>query len=223
MAYTPNAVQGPASSTSGDLPSFSNTNGNVLQDSGVAAANVVTAAANGSGNLATITNAAKTISDSGVVAANVVTASANGSGNFATMTNSAKTISDSGTGLSTANTWTGVNTFNKAVIGPLTALSVSSNAVAVNLALANDFSLTLQATTGQTLSNPSNMVAGQSGVIVITQNGTPSTLAFGGYWVNSQAASAATVSTTASAVNILSYFVVDSTHIWYSLNTAGVA
>jgi len=81
MAYTPNAVQGPASSTSGDLPSFSNTNGNVLQDSGVAAANVVTAAGsltntylvtgNGSKGVAAGPAVASTSSANAVVQANV--------------------------------------------------------------------------------------------------------------------------------------------------------
>ena len=116
-----------------------------------------------------------------------------------------------------------VNSFTAAQIGVPATLSVAANAVAVNLALANDFTLTLQATTGQTLSNPTNMVAGQSGKITITQNATPSTLAYGGYWVNASSASAATVSTTAGAVNVLSYYVVDTTHIWYTLQKAGVA
>jgi len=121
-----------------------------------------------------------------------------------------------------ANTNT-LNTFTGAQIGTVTALSVASNLVAMNLALNNNFSLTLQATTGQTLSNPTNMVAGQSGQIVITQNATPSTLAYASYWVNAAAATAATVSTTAGAVNLLSYYVIDATHIWYTLSKAGVA
>jgi hypothetical protein len=41
MAYTPNAISGPSSSTSGNLPSFNNTTGNSVADSGVAIANVV--------------------------------------------------------------------------------------------------------------------------------------------------------------------------------------
>jgi hypothetical protein len=41
MGYTPNAISGPASSVSGNLPSFNNTTGNSVADSGVAVADVV--------------------------------------------------------------------------------------------------------------------------------------------------------------------------------------
>ena len=115
-----------------------------------------------------------------------------------------------------------VNTWTKAQIGSPVALSVSSNAVAVDLSLGNNFTLTLQATTGQTLSNPTNVTAGQSGNIVITQNATPSTLAFGGYW-KSVDGTTPTVSTTANAVNVLSYYVVSSTYVMFQLNKNGVA
>ena len=113
-------------------------------------------------------------------------------------------------------------TFSKAIIGSPVALTVSANAVAVDLSLANNFTLTLQATTGQTLSNPTNIVAGQSGVIAITQNATPSTLAYGSYWIEATVGAASAVSTTAGAQNILSYYVFDATHIYYTLNKHGV-
>ena len=113
------------------------------------------------------------------------------------------------------------NTFTAAQIGTVTALSVSANAVAVDLSLNNNFSLTLQATTGQTLSNPTNAVAGQSGQITITQNGTPSTLAYGGNWIPFDGTTP-TVSTTASAQNLITYYVADSTHVWFSLSKHGV-
>jgi hypothetical protein len=118
--------------------------------------------------------------------------------------------------LTVANTWT------KAQIGSPVALAVASNLIAVDLSLANNFTLPLQATTGQTLSNPTNVVAGQSGNIAITQNATPSTLAFGAYWQEVTGA-IPTVSTTASSVNVLSYYVVSSTKVWYQLNKGGVA
>lgn len=113
--------------------------------------------------------------------------------------------------------------FTKAQIGTPVALSVSSNLIAVDLSLGNNFTLTLQATTAQTLSNPTNVVAGQKGAIYITQNGTPSTLAFASYWIQATTGTAPAVSTTASARNILTYDVFDSTHIYYTLATAGVA
>jgi len=113
--------------------------------------------------------------------------------------------------------------FTKAQIGTPVALTVSANAVAVDLSLGNNFTLTLQATTAQTLSNPTNVVAGQKGAIYITQNATPSTLAFASNWIEATTGTAATVSTTASAQNILTYDVFDSTHVYYTLLTHGVA
>ena len=114
------------------------------------------------------------------------------------------------------------NTFTAAQIGTPTALAVSANAVAVDLSLANNFTLTLQVTTGQTLSNPTNAVAGQSGHIFITQSATPSTLGYGSNWKPFDGTTPA-VSTTASAKNVLSYTVQDATTVWYSLAKAGVA
>lgn len=102
------------------------------------------------------------------------------------------------------------------------ALTISANAVAVNLALSNNFTLTLQATTAQAISTPSNAVAGTSGQIAITQNATPSTLTFAAEWISTDGTTQ-TVSTTANAVNLLSYYVVDSTHVWFTLNKHGVA
>lgn len=119
-----------------------------------------------------------------------------------------------------ANTSIG-NTFTGAQAANVTVLTSSSNSVAVNLANNNNFSLTM--TENTTLANPTNIVTGQSGQIAITQaSGASYTLAYASYWV-SASGTTPTMSTTHSAVNLLSYYVVDSTHIWYSLNTAGVA
>lgn len=68
-------VLGPASSTTTDLASFNGTTGQLVQDSGIASGNVVTAAAAyTSGNLVQAAGNNKTTSDSGVATANVVTA-----------------------------------------------------------------------------------------------------------------------------------------------------
>lgn len=109
-----------------------------------------------------------------------------------------------------------------AQVGGVVALSVASNLVAVDMSLANNFSLNLQATTGQTLSNPTNATAGQSGQISIAQNATPSTLAYGANWVPIDGVTP-TISTTASARNLISYYVVSTTEIWFSLNKRGTA
>lgn len=115
-----------------------------------------------------------------------------------------------------------VNTYTKTQIGNVTVLSVVTNAVALDLSLGNNFSLALQATTSQVLSNPTNAVAGTSGQIAITQNATPSTLTFDTSWISNDGTVLA-VSTTAGAVNLLTFYVVDATHIWFSISKHGVA
>lgn len=114
-----------------------------------------------------------------------------------------------------------VNTWSAAQIGAVASLTSASGSIAVNLSLKNNFSHTL--TENTTLANPSNAVAGQSGCIAITQHASAAkTLAFGSNWIHSLGTSNPTMSTTVGAVNLLSYYVVDSTHIWFSLNNHGV-
>jgi len=75
-------VIGPASATSTDLASFNSTTGQLIQDSGILTANVVTASSNyTSGDLVQAAGNNKTTSDSGIVAANVTTQTSNGAAN----------------------------------------------------------------------------------------------------------------------------------------------
>ena len=68
-------------------------------------------------------------------------------------------------------------TFTAGQRGEITALTDASS-IATNLALSNNFSVTLGGS--RTLANPTNIVAGQSGSFFITQDGTGSrTLAYG--------------------------------------------
>jgi hypothetical protein len=94
----PTCAIGPgASVTSGDVTSFNGTGGLIIQDSGTAAANLVTAASNYSGNLVTGTNGAKTTSDSGIAPATVMTcASAGTSGDVVQFAGANRTCSDAG-------------------------------------------------------------------------------------------------------------------------------
>jgi hypothetical protein len=83
--------------------------------------------------------------------------------------------------------------------------------VTPDFAVAQNFSLTLG--TSATLANPSNLTAGQSGVIVITQDGTGSrTLAYGSNF-KFPGGTAPTLTTTASAVDVLAYYVESGTRI----------
>ena len=100
--------------------------------------------------------------------------------------------------------------FTAAQRGAISALTDGST-VTADFALANNFSLTIGG--NRTLANPTNLVAGQSGVIVITQDGTGSrTLAYGSYW-KFPTGTAPTLTTTASAVDVLCYYVESSTRI----------
>ena len=68
----------------------------------------------------------------------------------------------------------------------------------------NNFSVTLGG--NRTLANPSNITAGQSGVIVVTQDGTGSrTLSFGSNF-KFAGGTAPTLTTTASAVDVIAYY-----------------
>ena len=83
--------------------------------------------------------------------------------------------------------------------------------VAVDLSLANNFTLTLAG--NRTLAAPTNVTAGQSGVIVVTQDGTGSrTLAYNSIY-KFAGGTAPTLTTTASAVDVLAYYVESSTRI----------
>ena len=100
--------------------------------------------------------------------------------------------------------------FTAAQRGAISALTDAAT-ITPDFALANNFSVTLGGS--RTLANPTNLTAGQSGIIVITQDGTGSrTLAYGSYW-KFPTGTAPTLTTTASAVDVLAYYVESSTRI----------
>jgi len=80
--------------------------------------------------------------------------------------------------------------------------------ITANLAQTNNFTVTLGG--NRTLANATNITAGQSGFIVVRQDGTGSrTLSFGTGW-RFPSATAPTLSTTASAVDLIVYTARDS-------------
>jgi hypothetical protein len=100
--------------------------------------------------------------------------------------------------------------FTAAQRGAVVALTDAAN-IATNMALANNFAVTLGG--NRTLDNPTNQTAGQGGVIVITQDGTGSrTLAYGSNWKFPNG-TAPTLTTTASAVDVLVYQVESASRI----------
>lgn len=136
---------------------------------------------------------------------------ADGSSGQALSTNGTGTLSwASYPGLDTAQTWT------RGQRGEVTALT-SATTVTPDFADSNNFSLTLGHNV--TLANPSNLVAGQSGVIFITQGAsTAYTMSFGSYW-DFSGGTAPAVTTTLSAVDCLVYAVRSATSIHAQLIT----
>jgi hypothetical protein len=102
----------------------------------------------------------------------------------------------------------GANTFTGAQIGTVTALTSSAAAIAVNLTTNNNFSYTT--VENSTLSLPSNPVAGQSGVITITQGATARTLAYNTFW-KFAGGTVPTLTATAAAVDMFAYQIESAT------------
>ena len=101
--------------------------------------------------------------------------------------------------------------FTKAQRGTPVALTDGAT-IAVDMSLGNNFSVTLGG--NRTLGDPTNVTAGQSGVIVVTQDGTGSrTLAYGGTKYKFAAGTAPTLTTTAAAVDVLAYYCESATRI----------
>jgi len=107
-------------------------------------------------------------------------------------------------------------TTNKAANGIVVALTDGAT-ITADFDAANFFSVTLGG--NRTLANPTNLTAGQSGVIVITQDATGSrTLAYGANWKFSSGG-APTLTLTAGAVDVLAYYVESASRITARLIT----
>ena len=105
-------------------------------------------------------------------------------------------------------------TFTKAQRGSVGTLTDGAT-ITADFAGNNNFTVTLGG--NRTLANPSNLTAGQSGVIVINQDGTGNrTLSYGTYW-KFAGGTDPTLSTGANDMDVLSYYVVSSTVIVASL------
>lgn len=136
---------------------------------------------------------------------------ADGTSGQALGTDGAGTLSwTSYAGLDTAQTWT------RGQRGEITALTDGAT-ITPDFSDSNNFSVTLGG--NRTLANPTNLVAGQSGCIWITQDGTGGrTLAYGSQW-DFSGGTAPTLSTAANARDCLVYAVQSSTQITATLIT----
>lgn len=102
-------------------------------------------------------------------------------------------------------------TFTKAQRGAVTALT-SATGITPDFSLANNFSLTMGHTV--TLNNPSNLTAGQSGAIVITQpaSGSTYTMSFGSQWKFPNG-TAPSLTATVGKTDVLVYYCESTTRI----------
>lgn len=139
---------------------------------------------------------------------------ANGGSGAATLTGILKGNGTSAFSAATAGTdYAGIDTaqtFTKGQRGEITALT-DGTTITPDFADSNNFSVTLGG--NRTLANPSNTVAGQSGSIFITQDGTGSrTLAYGSDY-DFAGGTAPTLSTAAGAIDRIDYVVRTATSI----------
>lgn len=107
----------------------------------------------------------------------------------------------------------GVLAYTGAANQNISAIGSTSGTITLDLATANNFSFTLNANATNTLANPSNPVAGQSGIIYISQDATGSRLlSFGSYWTF-PGGTTPIISTAPSATDALVYTVRSTTSI----------
>jgi hypothetical protein len=112
-------------------------------------------------------------------------------------------------GLGTSSPTAKLTLVGNGISVPVTLTDAAS--IAVNMALSNHFVVTLGG--NRTLGAPTNVVAGQSGVIRVVQDGTGSrTLAYNSVF-KFPGGTAPTLTTTANAVDLLAYHVESTTRI----------
>ena len=99
-----------------------------------------------------------------------------------------------------------------------TALTPTTGTFTPTFSANSLFTMTLDG--ADTLANPDVMQPGQTGRIAITQDvaGT-GTLAYGTYWVTTNGVKP-TITTTSGALDILTYDVIDSTHVFFTISPA---
>ena len=179
------------------------------------AALVLAATALASGNLG-ITNASIALASGNAALTNSATALASGN---AALTNSATALASGNaalTGLSSkydnvGGAISGPVVVQSQSIGPSTYV-ISSGACILNFGAGNNFEVVLNAATS-TFATPVNASGGQTGAITLRQDNTGTRLvAYSGAW-SFASNTAPTLTTTASGVDLLAYYVVNPARI----------
>lgn len=182
--------------------------------SGNFSAGTITATLTGTASSATALATARTIQGVSFDGSANITVATAGSGISVTGTAIANTgvlsVNGNAGAISNVAVTNAVQSFTVAQRGTVSALTDGAT-ITPDFAAANNFSVTLGGS--RTLANPTNLTAGQSGTIVITQDGTGSrTLAYGSYF-KFAGGTAPTLTTTAAAVDVIAYYVESSTRI----------
>ncbi|MBM5802056.1 MAG: hypothetical protein FJ077_14795 [Cyanobacteria bacterium K_DeepCast_35m_m2_023] len=93
----------------------------------------------------------------------------------------------------------------------IVGLGTTNGTITLNFSQGNNFSLTV--TASSTLANPTGLTTGQSGIILIQQDGNGNrAVGFGSHW-DFPSATIPSLSITANALDCLTYFVRSSTSI----------
>jgi hypothetical protein len=209
------ATAGKVSNSSTTAASANTASAIVARDpSGNFSAGTITAALTGTASSATALATARTIQGVSFDGSANITVATAGSGISVTGTAIANTgvlsVNGNAGAISNVAVTNAVQSFTVAQRGTITALTDGAT-ITPDFAAANNFSVTLGGS--RTLANPTNLTAGQSGTIVITQDGTGSrTLAYGSYF-KFAGGTAPTLTTTAAAVDVIAYYVESSTRI----------
>jgi hypothetical protein len=182
--------------------------------SGNFSAGTITAALSGNASTATALQTGRTIQGvtfDGTANITVLTAGTGISVSGTAVTNTGVLSVNGSTGaVSNVAVTNTAQSFSAAQRGTVSALTDGAT-ITPDFAVANNFSVTLAG--NRTLANPSNLTAGQTGTIVITQDATGSrTLAYGSNW-KFPGGTAPTLTTTANAVDVISYYVESATRI----------
>jgi hypothetical protein len=104
--------------------------------------------------------------------------------------------------------------FTKSQRGTPVAVTLSTSTFSPDFSTSNNQTFALvHASCPCTIANPTNIVAGQSGMLAVSQSSTGSDTITWGTYFKFAGGTAPTLSTTASATDLLPYYVIDSTHI----------
>lgn len=116
---------------------------------------------------------------------------------------------------STFATVTGAQTFTGGQRGSVVTVAYATG-IQLNLGSGNNFQITLTGNT--TLQNPTGLVSGQAGIVTIIQGSASNTMAFATGWqYPGGSGSVPTITATSGAVDLLVYYVRNTSSVAYRL------